>query len=160
MLFRSYGNANVATFLSSGFGSNTITTTGKITAGNVVSTSGYFWSNGAAYGGNPTGAAGGDLTGTYPNPTLTTSGVTAGTYGDATHVTQVTFDAKGRATTAANVLITGTTPGGSAGGDLTGTYPNPTLTTTGVVAGVYGSNSTVGQFTSTPTVSRSTTVCR
>jgi hypothetical protein len=31
-----YGNSNVATFLASGFGSNTITTTGNITAGNVT----------------------------------------------------------------------------------------------------------------------------
>ena len=33
-----YSNANVATFLGSGFGSNTITTTGNITAGNIITT--------------------------------------------------------------------------------------------------------------------------
>jgi hypothetical protein len=56
-------------------------------------------------GGAPSGAAGGSLAGTYPNPTLAASGATAGTYGDQYNVAKVTVNAEGRVTTVVQVLI-------------------------------------------------------
>jgi hypothetical protein len=58
-------------------------------------------------GGGAVGAAGGDLQGVYPNPTLRplSPPPPPGTYGDATHLPSFTIDAAGRVTRATQVVL-------------------------------------------------------
>jgi len=105
----------------------------------------YYYYNGSAWtavgGGAPSGSAGGDLSGTYPSPTLANSGVTAGTYGSTTLSPQITVDAKGRITGVSNQTIAG------GGGFVTGSYVNPQQTTpfyVGYVSGGGSGSSSIG----------------
>jgi hypothetical protein len=58
-------------------------------------------------GGTPSGPAGGDLAGTYPNPTLNPIGSATGPLGTAARTPTVTIDTKGRVTALTDQAISG-----------------------------------------------------
>jgi hypothetical protein len=92
----------------------------------------------------PSGAAGGDFVGTYPNPTLASTGATAGTYGSNSFVPQIQVDTKGRIVSVFSVPISG-----SAGG---------TVTSVDVSGGTTGLTASGGPITSSGSITLSGTL--
>lgn len=69
----------------------------------------------------------GDVTSIGNATTLTTVNSNVGSFGSATQVANFTVNSKGLITAASNITISGVAPGGAAGGNLSGTYPNPSI---------------------------------
>lgn len=80
---------------------------------------GTAWAVGPLKPGDP---AGGDLTGAYPDPTIAAGAVTGGSGGKVADDTLTGDDILESSLSGVQ-----STPNGPAGGDLTGSYPNPTI---------------------------------
>lgn len=122
-----YSNSNVASFLAS-YGSNTLTTTGNIAAGNLTS-SGIISSTGNVTGGNITTGGAISATGNITGGNLSVSGNISGNFVAPGSNTQVIFNDAGLENATSGLTFVKTNNSLTATGNITGAN----LTTGGLI---------------------------
>ncbi|MBI3221420.1 MAG: hypothetical protein HYZ44_18060, partial [Bacteroidetes bacterium] len=123
-------------------------TTSKLNATGATSGQALTFDGTNAVWGSPavSGTAGGDLSGTYPNPTIAANAITTVKIADNSVTTSKvnTIGAtSGQALTynGTNVVWGNPSPSGTAGGDLSGTYPNPSVAANAITTSKIADNS-------------------
>lgn len=131
-----YGSG-VVSILRSGQNINGATASITLAAASAAAPTGAFiLSNGTDYiaqvfgsvaGAPPTGAAGGDLGSTYPNPTVLHGNHITDSSIPNSGLVNTGTTVNGQTCTLGSTCTVTAVPSGSAGGDLSGTYANPTV---------------------------------
>jgi hypothetical protein len=142
-------NANTASTLvyrdpSGNFSAGVITAslTGNVT-GNCSGTAASF-----------TGNLSGDVSSIGMTTTIASVNSNVGSFGSATQTPHITVNAKGQITACTLVTVSGVSPAGGAGGDLSGSFPDPSVATVGGVgASAIASGASAANSASTTAVS-------
>jgi N-acetylneuraminic acid mutarotase len=145
-----YSKLNLSGSIQEGDIVNSAVTSGKITDGTITDSDisataaiAYSKLSGVPSSLPPNGNAGGDLTGSYPNPTIASDAVTGEKIDDGTITDADVSETAGIAYSKLSGAPTSLPPDGAAGGDLTGNYPNP-LIATGAVTSAKIADGTIG----------------